>query len=374
MISALTPAAPATAPVCNSAANTSLSPVDLDRHPGLCLAMGRMTMMMLKRIFFRILNGVCFCLLPLSFAAAQEPISVRIGQSSLTDVQVASIVTARAGIFSKYGLATELIALQGGPQTIQALLANSLQFADMPGTAVINSRVAGGNAVAILYHLIGVTHGLFVRPEIKTPRDLAGKKVGIVRIGGLAEFLARYMLTEKLGLKANEVELVQVGGQSVRVAALTSGAIQASVFSPPESTRVEKLGFREIADASQLEYPTGVIATTTQVLSAQPALAERVLKSYLEGIAFFRQQKEKTIAILQKEFRLTDRAEVEGMYVKLSKVVPARPRFPSKGIETVLEDLKARNPNAAKMDPNLFYDSGIVKKLEAQGFIANLYQ
>jgi ABC-type nitrate/sulfonate/bicarbonate transport system substrate-binding protein len=306
-------------------------------------------------------------------ATAQEPTSIRIGQSSLTDVQVASIVTARAGIFSKYGLATELIALQGGPQTIQALLANSIQFADMPGTAVINSRVAGANTVAILYHLIGVTHGLFVRPEIKTARDLVGKKVGIVRIGGLAEFLARYMLTEKLGLKANEFELIQVGGQSVRVAALASAAIQASVFSPPESTRVEKLGFREIADASQLEYPTGVIATTTQVLSAQPALAERVLKSYLEGIAFFRQQKEKTIAILQKEFRLTDRAEVEGMYAKLLKVVPARPRFPSKGIETVLEDLKARNLNAAKTDPNLFYDSTLVKKLEAQGFIANLY-
>lgn len=313
------------------------------------------------------------CVMLLHPATAQESTPIRIGQSSLTDVQVASIVTARAGIFSKYGLATELIALQGGPQTIQALLANSIQFADMPGTAVINSRVAGANTVAILYHLIGVTHGLFVRPEIKTARDLVGKKVGIVRIGGLAEFLARYMLTEKLGLKANEFELIQVGGQSVRVAALASAAIQASVFSPPESTRVEKLGFREIADASQLEYPTGVIATTTQVLSAQPALAERVLKSYLEGIAFFRQQKEKTIAILQKEFRLTDRAEVEGMYAKLLKVVPARPRFPSKGIETVLEDLKARNLNAAKTDPNLFYDSTLVKKLEAQGFIANLY-
>ncbi|HEY7163811.1 MAG TPA: hypothetical protein VIB79_04570, partial [Candidatus Binatia bacterium] len=118
---------------------------------------------------------------------------------------------------------------------------------------------------------------------------------------------------------------------------------------------------------------TGVIATTIQILSAQPSLAERVLKSYLEGIAFFRQQKEKTVAILQKEFRLTDRAEVEGMYVKLLKVVPARPRFPSRGVETVLDDLKARNPAAVRMDPNSFYDSAIVKKLEAQGFINSLY-
>ena len=328
----------------------------------------------MSSIVFR-LSGTFFflCAILLGLAMAQEPTPIRVGQSSLTDVQVASIVTARAGFFNKYGLAPELIALQGGPQTIQALVANSIQFADMPGTAVINSRVAGANTVAILYHLTGVTHGLFVRPEIKTAKDLVGKKVGIVRIGGLAEFLARYMLMEKLGLKSTEFELIQVGGQSVRVAALASGAIQASVFSPPESTRVERLGFQEITDASELEYPTGVIATTAQILSGQPAVAERVLKSYLEGIAFFRQQKEKTVAILQKEFRLSDKAEVEGMYVKLLKVVPARPRFPGKGVETVLDDLKARNPNAAKMDPNSFYESGIVKKLEAQGFINNLY-
>ncbi len=158
--------------------------------------------MMFKIIFCLSAMVLCFCVMFLCSATAQEPTPIRIGQSSLTDVQVASIVTARAGIFNKYGLAPELIALQGGPQTIQALMANSIQFADMPGTAVVNSRVAGANAVSILYHLIGVTHGLFVRPEIKTAKDLLGKKVGIVRIGGLAEFLARYMLTRKIRTQA----------------------------------------------------------------------------------------------------------------------------------------------------------------------------
>ena len=73
-----------------------------------------------------------FCVTLVQCATAQEPIALRIGQSSLTDVQVASIVTARAGLFKKYALAPELIVLQGGPQTIQALIANSIQFADMP--------------------------------------------------------------------------------------------------------------------------------------------------------------------------------------------------------------------------------------------------
>ena len=51
---------------------------------------------------------------------------VRIGQSSITDVQVASIVTQQAGIFGKYGLDTELVLLQGGPLTVQALISGSI--------------------------------------------------------------------------------------------------------------------------------------------------------------------------------------------------------------------------------------------------------
>ena len=52
-----------------------------------------------------------FCVMFVQCATAQEPIALRIGQSSLTDVQVASIVTARAGLFKKYALAPELIVL-----------------------------------------------------------------------------------------------------------------------------------------------------------------------------------------------------------------------------------------------------------------------
>jgi len=304
---------------------------------------------------------------------AQDLTPIRIGQSSITDVQVASIVTQQAGIFRKYGLAAELILLQGGPLTVQALISGSLDFADVAGPAVISSQLAGAEVVSLLYQIPGLTHSLFVRSDIQAARDLKGKRVGVVRIGGLAEYVARYMLTEKLGLNLAEVKLVQVGGQADRVAALESGAIHATVFSPPQSTRARKLGFREIADASELEYPTGVIATTKQALTLKSDLAERVLKSYLEGIAFFWLHKDKTIPMLQRQFRLSDIAEAEEMYDKLAKVLPKKARTPHKGIKTVLESLKDRNPRAATIDPASFVDLTLVRKLEAQGFMDRLY-
>lgn len=327
-----------------------------------------------KRHFIGGLPALVIFALSSSTGFAQGLTPIRIGQSSLTDVQVASIVTQQAGIFRKYGLAVELILLQGGPQTIQALIAGSIDFADVAGPAVISSELAGGEVVSLLYQVIGLTHSLFVKPDIQTPKDLKGKKVGVVRIGGLAESVARYMLTEKLGLKPADVQLVQVGGQAARVAALESGAIHATVFSPPQSIQAKKLGFKEMADASDLEYPTGVIAATKQALAVKPDLVERVVKSYLEGIAFFWQHKESTVPILQRQFGLSDRAEAEEMYNKLLKVVPKRPRFPYRGIKTVLESLKDRNPRAAAMDPASFVDSALVKKLEAQGFLDRLYR
>ncbi|MBI4523236.1 MAG: ABC transporter substrate-binding protein [Deltaproteobacteria bacterium] len=298
---------------------------------------------------------------------------IRVGQSSITDVQVASIVTQQAGIFRKYGLTAELILLQGGPQTVQALISGSLHFVDVAGPALISSQLAGADVVPLLYQITGLTHSLFVKPDIQAAKDLKGKKVGVVRIGGLAEYIARYMLTEKLGLKPAEVQLIQVGGQAERVAALESGAIHATVFSPPQSTRVKKLGFKELADASELEYPTGVIGTTRQIFTARPELVERVMKSYLEGIAYFWLHKDKTVPMLQRQFRLSERLEAEEMYDKLAKVVPKRPRPPYKGIKMVLESLKDRNPRAATMDAATFVDSTLVKRLEAQGFIDRLY-
>lgn len=309
-----------------------------------------------------------------SIAQARDLPLIRIGQSSITDVQVASIVTQQAGIFRKYGLDAELILLQGGPLTVQALISGSIDFADVAGPAVIGSQLAGAEVVSLLYQIVGVTHSLFVRSDIQAAKDLKGKRVGVVRIGGLAESIALYMLTEKLGLNAAEVKLVQVGGQAERVAALESGAIQATVFSPPQSTRVKKLGFKEITDASELEYPTGVIATTKQTLALKPDLVERVVKSYLEGIAFFWLHKDKTVPMLQRQFRLSDAAEAEEMYDKLAKVVPKKPRPPLKGIKTVLESLKDRNQRAAAMEPAVFVDSALVRKLEAQGFIDRLYR
>ncbi len=314
-----------------------------------------------------------FLLIVSSVAHARDLTLIRVGQSSITDVQVASIVTQQAGIFRKYGLDAELILLQGGPLTVQALISGSVDFADVAGPAVIGSQLAGAEVVSLLYQIDGVTHSLFVRPDIQKANDLRGKRVGVVRIGGLAEYIARYMLTEKLGLNPAEVKLVQVGGQAERVAALESGAIQATVFSPPQSTRVKKLGFKEITDASDLEYPTGVIATTKQTVAQKPDLVERVVKSYLEGIAFFWLHKDKTVPMLQRQFRLPDVAEAEEMYDKLAKVMPKKPRPPLKGIKTVLEGLKDRNQRAATMDAALFVDSNWVKRLEAQGFIDRLY-
>src|SRR5205809_80045 len=70
---------------------------------------------------------------------------------------------------------------------------------------------------------------LISQPQLKTVDDLKGKKIGIDRIGGSSYYATRRML-QKLGVRPESVEFIQVaGGGAQRVAAFRSGMISAVV-------------------------------------------------------------------------------------------------------------------------------------------------
>ena len=82
---------------------------------------------------------------------------------------------------------------------------------------------------------------LIVRPEIKRPEDLAGKRLAISRFGSSSETSAKLSL-EKAGVKPDSVTLIQLGGVSVRQAALMAGQVQATVLSDPQATAATNAG------------------------------------------------------------------------------------------------------------------------------------
>ena len=131
---------------------------------------------------------------------------------------------------------------------------------------------------------------LFVTPEIKKAADLRGKRAGISRFGSSSDFSIRYIF-KSLGLSESDVTIVQIGDNPSRLAALKTNAIQASVFTTPNTVRAKKAGFISMVDAYKLglKFHGSGIAATGAFLRDRRPVVEAFFKGFLEGVAYAKQ-------------------------------------------------------------------------------------
>src|ERR1051326_4216310 len=130
-------------------------------------------------------------------------------------------VTQDAGLFKEQGLAPELILISGDAASLQALLANDLDFTNAAGTTPIQGMLQGADFVLVGSSYNLMPYSFVVTPDIRTAGDLKGKRMAVSRLGGITEFAGRLAL-EKFGLAQNDMTLVQAGADGSRIAARRS--------------------------------------------------------------------------------------------------------------------------------------------------------
>src|SRR5262249_54266714 len=156
------------------------------------------------------------------------------------------------------------------------LVANQVQVSHQGGGELI-SAVSGGADLAGIANMAQVYGFLLeVAREIKTTDDLRGKKVGVASIGGVSEIAARVVL-RKNGLDPDkDVSIIAVGDARTAKSALQSGAIQATVLSPPSTLEVEADGAHPLYNLAALKLPNaqGVVTVQKAWLTANRATAQ----------------------------------------------------------------------------------------------------
>ena len=109
---------------------------------------------------------------------------------------------------------------------------------------------------------------MVTRSEIRTIKDLKGKRLGVSRFGAGADRATRLLLT-RMGLNPEkDVVLVQVGGAPTRIAALTAGIIDATIVEPPDHKKAQESGMTVLANMEEMNIPfqhTGLVTTRGQV-------------------------------------------------------------------------------------------------------------
>ncbi len=286
-------------------------------------------------------------------------------------------VAKDAGFFEKYGLDVTLIYIAGSSKIVQAMLAKEVPISEIAIPAVIQANLAGADLVM----LAGPNHKpgqkLMVKPEIKKPEEIKGKKLGVTRFGTSDDFLLRYLLNQ-WGLQADkEVALLQMGGSPEILAGLGSGGIDGGVLSSPLNLRAQKLGFNLLVDLSAIgvDYQGAGVVTTRSYVRDHPEIIRRYLKAYVEGLHRFKSDKEFSLKVLARYSRIAERELLEETYSHYAvKVMPRVPYPTIKGIQMVLDEIGSRTPKAREFSPNGLIDVAYLKEIDSSGFIKALYE
>jgi NitT/TauT family transport system substrate-binding protein len=307
-----------------------------------------------------------------SGSAAAKPASstsLTVGYSQIFAGDIPAWVAQDQGLFKKNGLDVQL-QYQQSATAMAALLSGQTQMALIGGSDTLNA-VVGGADLAMLATLVPVYMvDMMVTPDIKTPQDLKGKKVGVSSFGSTSDVSTRLVL-KKEGLDPDkDVSLIAVGSLELRTAALKSGAIQATMDQPPGVYELETLGFHQLINLAELKLPTtnnGVVVQRSW-LNANKDTAQKFIDSIVEGIAVSRTDKSVAVSSLMKGMKLDDQKAAQRVVDDaVDNVFQPAPVTSAPAFQDAIQILTPQNEKVKDVDLNKIIDNSFIQSAVDRG-------
>src|SRR5713226_5571390 len=204
---------------------------------------------LVSRLFVSILVVSLMSLTILPGVRAQEQIVV--GYDGHAGFQGPIWATKDLGLLDKYGLPGELVLIPGSARGMAALISGSATFVQGSATAPLAAYLRGGDVVVVAAALNKFPFSLVARKELRNPSDLVGKKIGILNFGGSND-LAVSVAFKEWNIPRNAATILVSGGAPERLVALMTGAIDATVLSPPETVAASRAGLKILANLGDL--------------------------------------------------------------------------------------------------------------------------
>ncbi len=255
-------------------------------------------------------------LLALWFSPARAQEAVKLGD--LPAISNAAIyLAAEKGFFKEQGIVTDINTFASAAKQVPALVAGELEVSVGSASAGLFNAVAQQAPFRIVadkgqarkgygFSLLTVRKDLAESGQVKSFRDLKGKKIAILAKGNIQHYLVGKM-AEEAGLTINDVELVFMDAPS-QVTALETKAIDASYAVEPWAARFAERGvavpFRTPDQVKGLgPVQVGVIIFSGKFIKERRPVAQRWLSAYLKAAELFHQKGTKDpeiAAILEK--------------------------------------------------------------------------
>ena len=314
--------------------------------------------------------------LAVTFGQAQDKISM--GLSSVSALHTATWVAQERGLFRKHKIDAEVIVTgQGGTVGIAALLSNDVQMLSSAGDLLAAAALRGGEAVMLAGVVNKGLQRIMTIPEIKTPSDLKGRRVGVTRIGAVSHVVLQMML-QRWKMNPSDVQVMQVGTSPDMLVSLDKKGIDAAVLTIPSMFVAEDRGYKVLLDMADTDiyYLHTMIGSTRSYIKNNRDKVTRFMRGFLEGIAFVKQNRKDSIDIVKKKLRIgppQERNLERAVDLVADKYYEALPYPSLRGVETVLGFIEKDNPKAKGADPKSLVDESILREIEQSGFVKTLY-
>jgi ABC-type nitrate/sulfonate/bicarbonate transport system substrate-binding protein len=212
-----------------------------------------------------------------------------------TPISAASLpwwVAKEARYYEKHGLDVDMIYVGASPVIIQAMLGGQAGVGAGGGPPLVTNVLQGGDIVQVATTVPYAIQSLIVKSDIRTPADLAGKKIGISRLGAIPHYTLQAIV--KL-YNVQGINSVQTGTTTQAITSLSQGLVDGIITSAPFTFRLMKDGYRELV--SPKDFKKARVEFLIQGLVARKSFAAKnrelvagMIKATMEGVRQFRQR------------------------------------------------------------------------------------
>ena len=310
--------------------------------------------------------------------SAQE--KLRVGLSSVSATNGSIWVAEDKGLFRKHGIDVEVIVVGGGgARVVSSLVAGDLHFSVGGGEGSVRSQIRGADTVIAASSLSKGLQRIMARPEIKSYQELKGRRIGITQYGSAAHLVLILML-QKWNMRTDQVQILQVGSSPAMLASLDKGGIDAAVLTLPTFFVAEDRGYRIVGDPITMDifYLQNTLESTRGFLRKNRDGAVRFMRGYIEGIAYFKNNKKESLDVLRKKLRIQSEQERDNRYLEQSYNLLATayndvPYPALKSVQTIIDKVAEDEPKVKERDVKSFVDDTLIRELENSGFTKALY-
>src|SRR6185503_11446768 len=244
-----------------------------------------------------------------------------------------------AGLFKKYDLDVPLVFVTPGAPAVAAILSGDSEIAVIGAASITRPFVQGNKDPVIVGGIKSLlTHSIVAKPDIKSPEQLKGKRIGVSRIGSNPHYFAVQALRH-YGIDSREVSYIQAVGAPETLAALVAQGIDAAVLTVPTDAQALKLGYHYVIYGPDLKiaYAATTITTRRTIIAKRGPVIGRFIRAMAEAAKIMHADKDLTFKVLGKYLRIDDRALLDASYNVEIKALESRLALKLDGIQSTLD-------------------------------------